>query len=116
VRVLLEIFRELTSALRDLQGLVNRVATLATPGKRQSGATDATCSTSGERTKLGDDFLLSMSVGFNEGVLANIDSIDAALIGILGATVAFAVLTVDKIANLPSSLAGSRPRFLPCPG
>jgi hypothetical protein len=43
-----------------------------------------------------------MSVSFNQGIVANIDAIDAALIGILGATAAFAVLTVDKIRELAS--------------
>ena len=50
--------------------------------------------------QLGDDFLLATSIGFNRQLLANIDAIDTALIGILGATVAFAVLTVDKIKEL----------------
>jgi len=48
----------------------------------------------------GDDFLLSISVGFNQGVVSNIDAIDVALIGILGATGAFAVFAVDKIREL----------------
>lgn len=52
--------------------------------------------------QLGDDFLLSIAVSFNQAVLSNIDAIDSALIGVLGATVAFAVLTVDKIRELPA--------------
>ena len=50
--------------------------------------------------QLGDDFLLSCAVGFNHGVMSNIDAIDLALIGILGATGAFAVFAVDKIREL----------------
>ena len=50
--------------------------------------------------RLGDDFLLSIAIGFNQRVLSNIDAIDTALIGIFGATGAFAVLTVDKIREL----------------
>ena len=50
--------------------------------------------------RLGDDFLLSSAVNFNEGVLSNIDAVDSALIGILGAAGAFTVLTVDKIREL----------------
>jgi hypothetical protein len=50
--------------------------------------------------RLGDDFLLSSAVSFNQGVLSNIDAVDAALIGILGAAGAFTVLTVDKIREL----------------
>ncbi|HEY0395607.1 MAG TPA: hypothetical protein VGD01_14005 [Candidatus Elarobacter sp.] len=53
-----------------------------------------------ERRQPGDGFLLSLSVSFNQGVVPNIDAIDAASIGILGATVAFAVLTVDKIREI----------------
>ncbi|MDB5072075.1 MAG: hypothetical protein JWM87_3186 [Candidatus Eremiobacteraeota bacterium] len=50
--------------------------------------------------QLGEDFLLTTSIGFNQQVVSNIDAIDAALIGILGATGAFAVLAVDKIREL----------------
>jgi hypothetical protein len=48
----------------------------------------------------GDDFLLACAIGFNQRVLSNIDATDTALIGILGATGAFTVLTVDKIREL----------------
>jgi len=50
--------------------------------------------------RLRDDFLLSSAVNFNQGVLSNIDAVDSALIGILGAAGAFTVLTVDKIREL----------------
>jgi hypothetical protein len=50
---------------------------------------------------VGDDFLLATTIQANRQLLSNIDAIDGALIGILGAAVAFAVLTVDKIKELP---------------
>jgi fluoride ion exporter CrcB/FEX len=55
----------------------------------------------GGTRNLEDDFLLTTTLGFNRQLLANIDAIDAALIGILGAVVAFSVLIVDKIKELP---------------
>jgi hypothetical protein len=50
--------------------------------------------------RLGDEFLLSSAVTFNQGVLSNIDAVDSALIGILGAAGAFTILTVDKMREL----------------
>jgi len=50
--------------------------------------------------QVGDDFLLSTVIAFNEGVLANIDAVDTALIGVFTAVSAFTILAVDKINEL----------------
>ena len=63
-------------------------------------AADAAARARDVTRQLGDDFLLSIVVGFNQGVLSSLDATDSALIGILGATAAFAVLTIDKIREL----------------
>jgi hypothetical protein len=50
--------------------------------------------------RFGDDFLLSIVIGFNQGVLSSLDATDSVLIGLLGATAAMGVLTIDKIREL----------------
>ncbi|MEA2787359.1 MAG: hypothetical protein QOF71_3463 [Candidatus Eremiobacteraeota bacterium] len=69
---------------------------------RQQGesADEAAAGAQDVTRQFGDDFLLSTVIGFNQGVLSSLDASDLALIGILGATGAFAVLTIDKLREL----------------
>ncbi|HWT06658.1 MAG TPA: hypothetical protein VN224_12930 [Xanthomonadales bacterium] len=66
--------------------------------------------------QFGDDFLLSIVIGFNQGVLSSLDASDLALIGILGATAAFAVLTIDKIRELATAPRWIAIALLACAG
>jgi hypothetical protein len=102
--------RPFSGIVRDLALLANSIGYGFEQFRRLNGESTATLTTeqsadgSGvaqdSARQLGDDFLLSIAVGFNQGVLSNIDAIDSALIGVLGATGAFAVLTVDKLREL----------------
>jgi hypothetical protein len=81
--------------LEQLRGLIG--ADL----RRQAESADDVAACAQDMTRqFGDDFLLSIVVEFNHGVLSSLDATDSVLIGILGATAAFAVLTIDKIREL----------------
>lgn len=65
---------------------------------------DASDGAAGPKKQIGDDFLLTTAIAFNQGVLANIDAVDTALIGIFAAASAFAIFAVDKINELADTL------------
>jgi hypothetical protein len=101
--------RRFRGVLRDLAMLASSIgsgleqfrAFVGTCYRQQADSTgEGTVDAQGVTRQFGDDFLLSIVIGFNQGVLYSLDATDSALIGILGATAAVAVLTIDKIREL----------------
>jgi glucan phosphoethanolaminetransferase (alkaline phosphatase superfamily) len=99
--------RVIIDVVREVAALFTALGYGAEQLRRLVGSTvDASATSSTEPValdaaqQLGEDYLLTTSISFNQQVVSNIDAIDAALIGTLGATAAFAVLAVDKIREL----------------
>ncbi len=53
-----------------------------------------------DENDLGDDFLFDLASRFNEGLTANIYSLDTALLAIAGGVLAISALAIDKIQAL----------------
>jgi len=96
----LDVFREVTAFLTAIGYGLEQTRRLVSADESRSDSGIVLSRAPDLARELGDDFLLTTSIGFNRQLLANIDAIDAALIGVLGATVAFAVLAIDKILEL----------------
>jgi hypothetical protein len=101
--------RRFRGVLRDLASVASAIGygleqlrgLIGTDVRQQAAsADDVTADAQDVTRRFGDDFLLSIVVGFNQGVLSSLDATDSALTGILGATAAVAVLTIDKIREL----------------
>lgn len=100
MRVIIDLVREVSALFAAFGYGVEQVRRLTCPPASTAAANAMQPIAADATQQLGEDYLLTTSIGFNQHVVSNIDAIDAALIGILGATGAFTVLAVDKIREL----------------
>ncbi len=116
--------RRFWGVLRDLAWLASSIGygleqlrgLIANDRRQAESAAGTTLGAQDVTRQFGDDFLLSIVIGFNQGVLSSLDATDSVLIGILGATAAFAVLTIDKMRELAATPRWIAIALLACSG